>query len=349
MSGEVYLIKCPSCGAPWQPSPEDIVYTCASCGYTVDLRSNEQISQHGILPSVGIDSVKNSCISFLDKNKSVIRSLPQEAQILEISSIYVPFWFVYFAADSTYHGYKTVQVPVTRTVTRRDSSGRTYTTTETEYRTAYEPVNGRIQEAGIQPVLARYHSSLYGYEYFVRSVAFQKPVMFNINEIKKHKAMLLNSELPIATAIARAKNVIYDRHRKNAKSKCTELFDVRTNINIQGGMYVHAPYWIINYEFKRKKYSIAVDGTCGRVLVGKIPITFSRRAVNFILALFGLVIGLNSLRASQFVNDALSSTLDPDFAGFLALIVMGMFMIAGIVIIVKAMNTVFATELEKKG
>jgi len=152
----------------------------------------------------------------------------------------------------------------------------------------------------------------------------------------------------MSTAVARAKNFIYDRHRRLAAKNCTELFDVRTQINVSGATYVHAPYWLVNYEFKRKKYSVAVNGTNGKVLIGKIPMTFSRRVVNFLLAVVGLLVGIYAYRISSFVNVALIST-DEDLAGVLGLMVLSVLLIFSFVIIAKAIKTVFATELEKKG
>ena len=340
MASETYLLKCPVCGAPWHPSPEDIVYTCESCGYTVDLRTREQVEEHGMLKSVDVNVIKQAFRKFLDDNKGVIFSLPREAQIVELSPIYIPFWLINFKANSRYHGYKEVQVPVERTVQRRDANGRLRTETVTEYRRAYEPVDGEIRESGIQPVLARHHSSLYGYKYFVKKIAIKKPEPFNIKEAKRHNAIILNSELDRKTAIKFAKNIIYDRHRKVAEGKCTELFDIRTRIEILGENYVHAPYWLVRYQFRRKRYTVAVNGIDGKVLVGKIPLTLMRRVANLIFAILGMLIGMFSYQIGMYFLYAGEVIADAVFI-FLAVI--------GLLIINCTLSTCFSTELEKSG
>ncbi|MHA1575970.1 MAG: hypothetical protein ACTSU3_01285 [Candidatus Thorarchaeota archaeon] len=124
--------KCPQCNANVILGPDDVVISCHYCGNTTTI-DGKAIGDHLMESGVDAEERIRHFRNFLDKNKGFNKSLIKAAQIVENTIIYVPVWTARVKADSWFKGYSTVQVPVQKTRTVRDSDGNSRTETYTDY------------------------------------------------------------------------------------------------------------------------------------------------------------------------------------------------------------------------
>ncbi|MCK5150944.1 MAG: hypothetical protein KAQ65_03845, partial [Candidatus Thorarchaeota archaeon] len=128
------MFKCPVCNGNVKTGPDDVVITCTYCGSTTTMEG-KAIGDHLMESAVDAEKRLEHFRGFLDKNKGMNKSLVKGAQVVENRLIFVPVWTSKVKADTWYKGYKTVQVPVQRQETYRDSDGNTQTRTVTDYKT----------------------------------------------------------------------------------------------------------------------------------------------------------------------------------------------------------------------
>ncbi|MHA2041952.1 MAG: hypothetical protein ACW975_08825 [Candidatus Thorarchaeota archaeon] len=278
----VDVFKCPVCSGNVKTGPDDVVISCTYCGSTTDER---------------LDGFRK----FLDKNKGMNKSLAQKAQVVENKLLFVPVWTAKVKADSWYKGYKTVQVPVQKTRTVRDSDGNTRTETYTDYETGYVPVQDEIHTDTNERLLARKGARFYGLEEYLAKVDLKNTEPYNFEKIKDLRSFenneeaeltLLNAEIGEEEFEKTIHGRVADRHRSQAAGSTTELFDCRTNTEVRGTTYLQAPFALVRYKFEGDLYKAALDGHTGNVVLGEIPITKAQRAMWTILGLIGIVLAL---------------------------------------------------------
>lgn len=291
------LFKCPICNGNVKTGPDDAVITCTYCGATSTIEG-KAIGDHLMERGIDLDEREHGFRKFLDENKGINKSLVQNAQIVENRIIFVPIWTAEVKADSYYKGYRTVQVPVQKTRTVRDSEGNTRTETYTDYETGYEPVSDEIHTDTDERLLARKGARLYGLEDFLEKISLKKTEAYNFENIRELRSFANNEETEMTILNAEIgeeefeKTVhgrVADRHRSQAKSGLTELFDCRTNTEVRGTTYLQAPFSLIRYKFEGDLFKCALDGNSGKVVRGEIPITKAQRMLWTFLGLVGLV------------------------------------------------------------
>lgn len=334
------MFKCTVCNGNVRTGPDDVVVTCTYCGITTTIEGKD-IGDHLMESGVDAEARTYEFRKFLDKNKGLNKSLVKGAQVVENTLIYVPIWTAKVKADSWYKGYKTVQVPVQRTRTVRDSDGNTRTETYTDYETGYVPVQDEIHTDTDERLLARKGASLYGLEEYLEKISLSKTEPYNFEKIKDLEPAILNAEVASEEFEKAVHGRVSDRHRAQAKSGLSELFDCRTNTNVRGTTYLQAPFALVRYKFQGDLYKCAIDGHSGKVVLGEIPITRGQRIMWMIVGFIGTIIGA--------------------IGGELALMGMGMeegFMyiaggagavVVGIIMALFGFRTLLMTQREKKG
>ena len=283
------MFKCPVCNGNVKTGPDDVVITCTYCGSTTTIEG-KAIGDHLMEPAVDSDARLKGFQDFLDKNKGMNKSLVKSAKIVENRLIYVPIWMSQVKADSWYKGYRTVQVPVQKTRRVRDSDGNWRTETYTDYETGYEPVQSEIHTNTSERMLARKGARFYGLEDYLNTVSVDKTVQYNFERIKDLEPDILNAEIGMEEAEKAFHSRVSDRHRSDAKSGLTELFDCRTTTDVGNTTYLQAPFALVRYKFEGDLYKAALDGNSGRVLLGEIPITKGQRALWTIVGLLGIIL-----------------------------------------------------------
>lgn len=283
------MFKCPVCNGNVKTGPDDVVITCSFCGSTTTM-DGKAIGDHLMEPAVDNDSRLEAFKKFLDKNKGMNKSLVQGVQVVENRLVYVPVWTSKVKADTWYKGYKTVQVPVQKQETYRDSEGNTQTRTVTEYETGYVPVQDEIHTDTNEPMLARKGAALYGLEEYLAEIDLKNTEPYDFNKIKDLEPIMLNAEIGQEEYEKTIHGRVADRHRSQAASGLAELFDCRTTTNVRGTTYLQAPFSLVRYKFQGDLYKCAINGRTGKVVLGEIPITMAQRALWTLVGLIGIIL-----------------------------------------------------------
>ena len=84
-------------------------------------------------------------------------------------------------------------------------------------------------------------------------------------------AKLLNSEMTREEALEIARQQIDAHHRFLLQEDIDRIVEATTTVKFKQMVYLHAPVWFINYEYKGNTYQMIVDGATGMVLKGDIP------------------------------------------------------------------------------
>ncbi len=335
------MFKCPVCNGNVKTGPDDIVITCTYCGSTTT-DEGKAIGDHLMETAVDTDVRTEGFRNFLDKNKGMNKALVKEAQVVENRLIYVPVWTAKVKADSYYKGYKTVQVPVQKTRTVRDSDGHTRTETYTDYETGYVPVQDEIHTDTDEPLLARKGARFYGLEEYLKTVNLSHTVPYDFEKIKDLEPAILNAEIGSEEFEKAIHGRVADRHRSQAASGLAELFDCRTTTNVRGTTYLQAPFSLVRYKYQGDLYKAAIDGNTGKVVLGEIPISKGQRALWTIIGLIGVIVaGVGGELLFMGMNATTEDTLF--MIGGIASIVLG------IIMTFFGFRVLIMTERTKKG
>ncbi|MHA2192534.1 MAG: hypothetical protein ACXAAR_03810, partial [Candidatus Thorarchaeota archaeon] len=132
---------------------------------------------------------------------------------------------------------------------------------------------GSRSKAGIQ--LARRYAATFGIQEFIESLEERETKIFDIN--LTDKAPVLNAEISDTDAPVRAKYQKSERDRAELNEKVDKLFDYRLEMETEDCTYVHAPYWLIRYEYHGGTFRVAVSGASGKVVLGELPVTKTYR------------------------------------------------------------------------
>ena len=346
----VDVFKCPVCSGNVKTGPDDVVITCTYCGSTTTIEG-KAIGDHLMESGVDLDERLGGFREFLDKNKGMNKSLVQKAQVVENKLLFVPVWPTKAKADSWYKGYKTVQVPVQKTRTVRDSEGNTRTETYTDYETGYVPVQDEIHTDTNERLLARKGARFYGLEEYLEKVDLKKTEPYNFEKIKDLRSFanneeteltLLNAEIGEEEFEKTIHGRVADRHRSQAAGSLTELFDCRTNTEVRGTTYLQAPFALVRYKFEGDLYKAALDGHSGKVVLGEIPITKAQRAMWTLVGLIGIVLALigGELAYTQ------AMLAEPETALLLG---GGLAAVVGWIMAIAGFRVLIMTQREKKG
>jgi hypothetical protein len=239
-------IHCSNCGAPLTFTPGEIVATCRYCGFTQVIETGKAFElEHSMIlneykPEQTDELVRNWMRGGFLKPSDLAKS----SKIMEKNLTYLPFWVVSVAASSTYKGvFERLTPPVVK--------------------------EGKIEEKYNWLVLARKATDFPAREY---KVPLEGKIPYDFRRIEAF-AKVLNSEIERDEAIDVAKQQIENLHQFLVKQDVDKVIEMNTNFEVGDSVYLHAPVWFIVYEYKRKRYSIFLDGATGTVIKGDVPIS----------------------------------------------------------------------------
>ncbi|MHA1575969.1 MAG: hypothetical protein ACTSU3_01280 [Candidatus Thorarchaeota archaeon] len=141
-----------------------------------------------------------------------------------------------------------------------------------------------------EPMLARKGARFYGLEEYLDKRDLKNTEPYNFEKIKDLEPAILNAEIGQEEFEKAVHGKVSDRHRSQAASGLTELFDVRTTTNIRGTTYLQAPFALIRYKFQGDLYKCALDGHSGKVVLGEIPITKGQRIIWALIGFIGTIL-----------------------------------------------------------
>lgn len=237
-------LKCSYCGAPISFKPGEIIATCRYCGYTVVIETGEAFTfEHSMLLN------KYNPVQVEEPVKSWMRSgflKPQDmagkSKITEKKLMYLPFWIISLEVTSIYKGvFERISPPVVK--------------------------EGEISKKYDWLILSRKAAEFPTREY---DVPLDGKVPYDFSKIEEF-AEVLNSEIDREEAVEIAKQEIVENHRYLIQQDVDRIIEMKNEIRVNQAVYLHAPIWLIKYEYKGKSYSLWLDGATGTIIKGDIP------------------------------------------------------------------------------
>jgi len=169
-------------------------------------------------------------------------NLGRDSNMVEKTLMYVPFWAFTVEVTSLFKG---VFERITPVIVK----------------------DGRIEKHYDWLILARKGTWFPTREY---DVPLKAKVPYDFRRIESF-AKVLNSEVDETEAVEKARKEIEALHRFLAKEDVDKVIDWVTDFKFVETVYLHAPIWFIVYEYKKKRYSMILDGATGTVIKGDIP------------------------------------------------------------------------------
>ena len=289
-------------GQEWQPGETEgmRIYTCNTCGGEIigdetlgatecPFCGNPVVMTGQFAGALKPDLVipfkldKKAAIEALKKHYSGKKLLPKvfrdENRIKEVKGLYVPFWL--FDADAeTFAQYKA-------TKTRFWSDSR-YNYTETSFFRVVRAGTLGFEDVPVDGSTKMDDALMESIEPFDLSEAvdFQTAYLAGYLADKYD----VDADTGITRANERIRRTTEDAFRDTVHGYTT-VTPVNTNINLQNGKakYALCPVWVLNSQWKGKKYTFAMNGQTGK-MVGDLPMD-KGLFWKWFFGLFGIVSG----------------------------------------------------------
>ena len=237
-------ISCSHCGAPLPVQPGEILITCSYCGFTSVVETGQAFEfEHSlILNAVAADQVFPMLESWMKNSFIAPKDLSKKSSLTEQSLVYLPFWVVSGEASSHYKGIFERVAPAAEK-------------------------EGDITNHYDWMILARTQTDFPTRSYHL---SLEGKIPFEATKIEKN-AKVLNSEMTSQDAAQRARDEISNLHQFLAKDRVDRIIDIKTNFDISGTYYLHAPVWFLGYDYKGKRFRVIMDGASGQIITGELP------------------------------------------------------------------------------
>lgn len=267
-SGQSALYSCPNCGAGVICDSLTSSTRCHFCHTPVVLsgRLSGEYKPDVIIPfAITKEQARAKFDDYTKGKKFLPKDFTSEAQISNLSQLYVPYWLKSGSVEA--------DMDALGKVIRSWSRGDTHYTNTKEYRVGRSanfvfirvPCDGskRIDDelmesiepfsyAGIKPFSMSYLSGCPAEKY----------------DVKKEEAAKRIDE--------RIKQSTEAELRRTAETY-TRLESVQTSVSYLSEQYVYAllPVWFLNYQYKGKDYSFVINGQTGMTF-GQLPVSKSK-------------------------------------------------------------------------
>ena len=237
-------IKCSHCGAPVEFKPGELIATCRYCGFTTVIQTGQAFNfEHSlILNSYNLETIENPINDWMDSGFIKPSDLRRKSKIFEKNLVYLPFWVVSAKAKAIYKGiFERISPPIVK--------------------------EGTLENEYDWLVLAREASGFPTREY---NVPLEGKIPYDFRKIEGF-AKILNSELDRDAALDIARTEIEAHNRFLLKEDVDRIIELKTQLDLKQMVYLHAPVWFIKFEYKKKSYTLILDGSTGAAIRGDIP------------------------------------------------------------------------------
>ena len=310
-SQDLVQYRCEVCNAPYPLGADDVISTCPYCGHTFIVDGGE-MKTHLLLSNKldkeGVEMTVSDWLRFA-ASKSVGKGVTKDIELGEPVLQWIPMFRVK-ASTETYHFGA-----------RQEGSGKNKHLVKVE---------GSDSEKITEWVLARRYAATFGIQEFIETLEDTESKKFDIK--LTDKAPVLNAEIADTDAPVRAKHQKSERDRTELKEAMDNLFDYRLEMELDDCTYIHAPYWLIRYEYRGGTFRVAVSGASGKVILGELPVTKTYRAKKWFSSVFMLVAGALLLQGTPYITYAILMADSSDGEVFLipvAMFILGIILWAG--------------------
>jgi len=237
-------ISCAHCGAPLSVKPGEIVVTCRYCGFTGVIETGRPFEfEHSLIVNEYSDAqITESARTWMRTSFSAPRDLASKAMIVENSLFYLPFWLIVAEARSHFKGiFERISPAVTK---------------ESDIQNNYDWL-----------VLARRGSDFPTRAY---EIPLEAKIPYDFKKIEAN-AKVLNAELDAREARELAQTEIRNLHEFLAKDRVDKIIEMNTEFDVKNTLYLHSPIWFVNYEYRKQRYRILLDGATAETIKGDLP------------------------------------------------------------------------------
>ena len=286
--------RCQQCNGPYPLGADDVIATCPYCGFTFEVGGGE-IKKHLLVPTqLSSDEVKDTVLEWLKfaTQKTIGTGVMKDIELEEPRLSWIPMFRVEGICDAYFMGAEEI------------SRGNT------EF---WKKKEGRLDEVGVEFVLARRYSSTFGIKELIESLDGVKTIAFDLTSTES--APVLNAEIDSNDSKPRAKTKRAERDRERLESELSVLYDYRLNMDVRFADYVHVSYWLVRYSYQNGTYRIALSGGTGKVILGELPITKLYRVKKWITSVSMLVISALLLQFLPYVTAFVLAVSDNDSSG----------------------------------
>lgn len=244
--------RCQQCNAPYPLGADDVIATCPYCGYTFEV-GGEEVKTHLILKNAlsakDVEKEVKTWLTFAS-DKTVGRGIMKHIKI----GTPILQWMPTFKVDADCIKYHLGGDKVKR-----------------GNETIWKKMEGKDQTRENEWVLARRYAASFGIQEFIQTLDDGEIAEFEIDLTQN--APVLNAEIVTNDAKRRAHLLKTRREREELKKNMENLFDYRLDMDIKSCDYIHAPYWLVRYNYRNGTFRVAISGATGKVVLGELPVT----------------------------------------------------------------------------
>jgi TFIIB zinc-binding. len=257
--------QCNNCGAVLITEPETAATTCSFCGSGVvlsDRLTGKRAPAYVIPFSISKAEAQKAFKKWCKNGRLTPAGFMSANRIKSITGIYVPFWL--------YDLHNDVEVHANATRVRSYRSGD-YIYTETEHYRIYRDIVLNYVKVPVDASAKMSDELMDKLEPFPydQLKTFNMPYLagyiaekYNYND----RELLPRAKHKVSSYVeSYIQSTVSGYHSVSFASK-----DIQTTV--KRADYVLLPVWIVNYDYKRKKYTFAMNGQTGKV-VGQPPIS----------------------------------------------------------------------------
>jgi DNA-directed RNA polymerase subunit RPC12/RpoP len=237
-------IRCSHCGAPVEFKPGETVATCKYCGFTTVIETGQAFNfEHSLLlNNYSEEQVEDLVHDWMRSGFVKPGDLVRKSKITEKNLVYLPFWVVSAEASTKYKGiFERIAPAIVK--------------------------EGEVKNEYNWLVLAREAAGFPTREY---DVPLSGKIPYDFRKIEGF-AKVLNSEIDRDEALELAKQQIEAHHRFLLEQDVDRIVEATTTLTLKQMVYLHAPVWLIKYDYKGNNYQLIIDGSQGMALKGDIP------------------------------------------------------------------------------
>ncbi len=302
-------ITCPNCAADLDV-PAAPIHTCDYCGSAIQVaamagvaapaaggdKTQFIVKDHFIVKSqYNQEQVKNLLVDWVKKIPGAPQDFEEAANINKLSLTFYPMWVGEYSVTSDYVGidnWPQFAKPA------HDRPGWF------EIKTYYKKEeSGKVIREYQKPLMAIEAQKLPKYmrDY---NVTTSGKVYFDIQHVKKLGGKIIDSIYKYDDAKANLRQQVLDSQSAEMHKEVDTITNRRDDVQEKGVYYIHFPLYEIEFEYRGKIHDALVDGSNGRVIHVKVPVSVEFRAKTLtsmgIFAAIGAVLLILGLTVKTF-------------------------------------------------
>lgn len=293
---EMVKVTCPNCAADLEVATDAPIHTCDYCGTAIQVsaifggegaaagggKESFIIKDHFIIRChYNQDQVKNLLVDWVKKIPGAPQDFEESANINELKLKFYPIWVGEYAATSDYVGlddWPNFSHPAPDrpgwfehvSYSPKQESGRVIR--------EYQIPLMALPEQRIPAYLRDYAVTTTGKEYF------------DIKHVKTLSGEIIDSAFKMNDAKANMHQQVIDRQTREMHKEVKQIQSRNDSIQEKGVYYIHFPVYQIGFIYNGKQHDALIDGSSGRIINVKVPMSteFKAKATGGGLAAIGI-------------------------------------------------------------